>query len=889
MSLRIQRLVVLPFLGALASVVACGSNDGNPGEGDASTSTDGAVDASIDASRLPDGGSDGDADASACAKATGTDVSAAVGKVDTDLAHAVCARLDACCSSGDREAFFGQFRDRPYTLSATPSSAECPTALSGQLAIVHGKWAASTQRGRMAFDKCAADACVAKVAAAACGVALTGALFDASCFGLRGNAIFAKIAPVGATCQDIGDGTFNGECDIATGYCGSAQKCEAWKTTGQDCQVAPTRAFCAPDLSCDGATPNAPGKCSAPSVMVALGAHCDALTGALQICPSNAYCDFGGTGTCVAKKPDGAACAGDDECVTSHPYSCFPYGAGHCGSSAYCAAPNDGGAPDAMSDASADVHADAPMDAGDGGTQASDGGSARLTIERTDDAAPIRGATADAAQRDRVTLRWSVPGATSVAIDGAGALLAVVRDGVPTYDDMTSATGLVVTSPTQSSSIWGFRQTIAAQLPFSTTILGDTWSGRITINPHGIVTRGLASSPNELNYSLPLPYNGISTSDWAQGTLAPFFDRRLDSNTTGTSRIRSGSFGTGSDRRFVVEWGAMTTSSNATRRIPGTIDMQMAIYADGRVEYRYKTLAVDAGDSQPNIDLPLVLGQQASIGLAQSYDNTMTPAAVPLSIHRASLASGGVTYTFTPSAVLPSEGRAIVVLPAAVGSASFTLHATGTPDTTVSATIAPMYTQTTDTRAIRDIAGVAGAQVVPFGTETVLPIDLPFALDAFHEGWRSLAVTRSGAVGPWGVQGLDLGLNFRSIPSAFYPNGFIGALYTTTGSPWCAGGGVPQMTYVVEGSAPQRSVTILMRGLNKCGSSAGAIDVETVVRESGDVELFYDGLTSSADEITGKGVLVGMENGGGDVASLFENDTPGRIASGTHVTFTRHP
>lgn len=887
MSLRVHRLVVFPLFGALASVAACSSGDGNSSNdvGDSGTSADGSVDASTDASHPPDGGPD--ADASTCPKASGVDVSAAVAKADRDLAHAVCARLDACCSASDRDGFFGQFKDKPYNLQSTPTSAECESALGAQLAIVHGKWSASTQRGNMAFDKCAVDACVAKITSATCGVKLSEALFDASCFGLRGNAIFTKTAPVGARCQDIGDGTFNGECDPATGYCGSAQKCEAWKKTGEICQVSPTRAFCAPDLSCDGATPSMPGKCSAPSVMVALGAHCDAATGAIQVCPATAYCDFGGSGTCVAKKADGAACATDDECATSHPYSCYPYGAGHCGSSAYCAAPGDGGTPDGGADAS-DASDASASDAQDGGDASTDAGTMHLTIERTDDATPSRGVTADAAQRDRVTLRWSVPGATSVAIDGAGALLAVVRDGVPTYDDMTSATGLQVTSPTQSSSIWGFRQVIAATLPFSTTILGDTWSGRLSINPHGIVTRGLASSPNELNYALPLPYNGVSTSDWAQGTLAPYFDRRLDSNATGTSRIRTGSFGAGNDRRFVVEWAGMTTSSSSTRKIPGTIDLQMAVYADGRVEYRYKTLAIDSNDSQPNIDLALVQGQAASIGVAQSYDNTMTPAAVPLSIHRASLPTAGVTYTFTPSGALPSEGRAIVVLPAAAGSASFTLHATGIPDETVSATIAPMYTQTTDTRSIRDIAGVAGAQVVPFGTETVLPIDLPFAIDAFHEGWKTLAVTRSGAVGPWGVQGLDLGLNYRSIPSPFYPNGFIGALYTTTGSPWCAGSGVPQMTYVVEGSAPQRAVTILMRGLNKCGSSAGAIDLEIVLRESGDVELFYDNLTSTADEITGKGVLVGMENGNGDVASLFENDTAGRIASGTHVTFARH-
>jgi hypothetical protein len=194
----------------------------------------------------------------------------------------------------------------------------------------------------MKLDPARAQTCVADVKAAACGVPLTNAIYASACFGVRGNEVFAKIAPLGSACDDIGDGTFFGECDPAFGYCGSSKTCEAWKKTGEPCSVSPTRSFCSPELACDGLTPSKPGKCSGAPIVRQLGEPCVAISGPLVDCASGLYCDFA-TDECVAKKADGATCQSDDECATAHPYTCSPFGNGTCGSTSFCSGNPDGG------------------------------------------------------------------------------------------------------------------------------------------------------------------------------------------------------------------------------------------------------------------------------------------------------------------------------------------------------------------------------------------------------------------------------------------------------------------------------------------------------------------------------------------------------------------
>lgn len=262
-----------------------------------------------------------------------------IASFDDGMADAICTRLAACCNDDDYETFFNQYRYEPYDLASTPTTAQCRAALAQQLGKVHGRWAKSLASGRIVYDGARAAECKSAVANAACGAELTKAIYDPSCLSQRGN-VFKKVTKPGAPCEDIKDGTFYGECDPALGFCGSQKVCEAWKKTGEACSITPTRAFCAPDLACDGLGPNKPGKCSGAPIERALGEDCSAFSGPYQNCVQGTYC--GASGTCETQKDDGASCTSDDECKSSRPYTCRPVGAGKCGSS-FCGGSKDGG------------------------------------------------------------------------------------------------------------------------------------------------------------------------------------------------------------------------------------------------------------------------------------------------------------------------------------------------------------------------------------------------------------------------------------------------------------------------------------------------------------------------------------------------------------------
>lgn len=326
-------LVALALSLAAASFAACSDN-----ADDAPRSATEASDPVPDAGRADDG----DAPPSDASSGVDADVTKTIAAFDEALASAVCARLASCCADSDYATYFQQFQAEPFDLKAAPPRASCASTLAHELGIVHGKWAKSISVGRMTLDPVRAQKCIADVEAAACGVPLATTLYDAACFGVRGNQVFTKIAPVGAACEDIGDGTFYGECDPSLGYCGSSKKCEAWKKTGEPCSITPTRAFCAPDLACDGLTPSKPGTCTEPPIVRAVGEPCGSVSGPFIECAAGAYCDYF-VSKCVAKKADGVACQTDEECATAHPYTCTPYGNGTCGSSSFCSGSADGG------------------------------------------------------------------------------------------------------------------------------------------------------------------------------------------------------------------------------------------------------------------------------------------------------------------------------------------------------------------------------------------------------------------------------------------------------------------------------------------------------------------------------------------------------------------
>jgi hypothetical protein len=230
------------------------------------------------------------------------------------LAETVCAEAARCCSATDRAYVLSRY------IQASVDPKECVAKLTNVLIARNQKWAAPMTRGTIRFDASRAAQCVLSLRTPACGGKLLTPMFDSS---LCSSAVFIKEAKLGATCQDIGDATFSGECDPALGFCGTAKTCEAWAKTGQACSLVGQRRFCAPGLACDGGAFGISGTCSAPLEVRKVGESC---AGAL--CEVGAYCDSVGgvlgTERCLAGKAPGAPCTTDEECGSTTPFSCNP-------------------------------------------------------------------------------------------------------------------------------------------------------------------------------------------------------------------------------------------------------------------------------------------------------------------------------------------------------------------------------------------------------------------------------------------------------------------------------------------------------------------------------------------------------------------------------------
>lgn len=261
---------------------------------------------------------------------TVADITNTIQAYDAAIAKAICAKLSECCSSTDYALYFDGYKSKPFDLTAPPPPAQCEATLATQLGKLHGKWATSVTLGRINYVPARAAKCITDFNAATCGPTFLKTLGNPACLSARDNEVFVKVAPTGAACTDIADGSFYGECDPKFGYCGSDKRCNAWQTKDQPCSITPTRLFCAPDLTCLNPTPSKPGKCSGPSLARQLGDTCGSSSGPMQICVAGTFCNWD-TGVCEAQKPDGASCKFDDECTSERAYTCMPFGAGTCG------------------------------------------------------------------------------------------------------------------------------------------------------------------------------------------------------------------------------------------------------------------------------------------------------------------------------------------------------------------------------------------------------------------------------------------------------------------------------------------------------------------------------------------------------------------------------
>lgn len=293
----------------------------------------------------------------------GTDAgTTSVLELPSRVADAQCGALERCCNDGDRQAFFAPFA-QDQRLSAelrarVPSSGQLSPsscrALLRDIADVHplGPWVRAVAAGRVQFDAAAAETCLAALTTATCGRPVSEALYDSTCFGFsppEGGAVqrkvFTRTAAGGESCVPLADGVggnLYGTCDPHRAFCcnrhadgscgpvsaGTEGVCVAVSQVAQGCNIAPLQ-LCATGLDCDGHS----GTCTAPKTgPLALGATCASGADLLGECVGS-WCDFAGTNTCLAYKPDGAVCQLGLECTSG---ACSH---GVCGAPTFCSTP----------------------------------------------------------------------------------------------------------------------------------------------------------------------------------------------------------------------------------------------------------------------------------------------------------------------------------------------------------------------------------------------------------------------------------------------------------------------------------------------------------------------------------------------------------------------
>jgi hypothetical protein len=505
------------------------------------------------------------------------------------------------------------------------------------------------------------------------------------------------------------------------------------------------------------------------------------------------------------------------------------------------------------------VDAAAPSDAG-GPVLSPDGGvlyppatgTLSFTAAGRDEA---RGASA-LTRGARVRLEWNLPGATSASLTGAGDLVVLESAGAPAFDDMAGG------NASSANAI------ASATVPFAVSLLGDRWprDARISVSPKGVISRGLQTATSIVDPVLPIPKRTVF-GDWVDGTIAAYLDGRFEGRDA-TARITTKAFDAGlPTERFVVEWSNFTTGVDYKPRIAASMRVQAVLFANGAFEFRYGPLANPSG-STPLGDGAFLRGQGASIGLASSAGVT-----VAAGQHVQALDPSGTTFRFAPASALPPSGRAVLVL-AGNAPASMPLTVVGSNGATASTTltVADAYAApATASASFTSIRNESGARALAFGSDSALPLELPFPVQVFGERWQSLAVFRNAAVGPWGasVLGMTGGTNFDAspFPKGVSPNGFIAALYPANGSLWCSSGGVPTAYAVVRESATPPSVTVEWPALHKCGSQAlGAVDVQVTIDAAGKVVVAHGAVTPSTGTLTEQTVYVGLENGAGSAA-----------------------
>lgn len=295
--------------------------------------------AAPDAALVPDAGSTPDAGQ------TGPSLDA----FPSFVAERVCGALMRCCNAQSQAEFFAPFAGNTKLTAyvgrlppkATLDQAKCEQVLEEMLGVaVFADWVRSAKAGEVLYHPEAAQACGEALEQAACGGPMERALFDSTCFaysppqgGVEQRRCFERTRAVGESCRMISDGLgagFYGTCNPLTAFCcypvtgkppgtcglpkdGLVGACTTASAAGETCEYGaiPLR-LCRTGLHCAVGAGRCVEDLTGP---LQVGEACaDEQTTQLGTCVDS-WCDSMGSRVCTAKKANGQACQGPDECL----------------------------------------------------------------------------------------------------------------------------------------------------------------------------------------------------------------------------------------------------------------------------------------------------------------------------------------------------------------------------------------------------------------------------------------------------------------------------------------------------------------------------------------------------------------------------------------------
>ena len=273
----------------------------------------------------------------------------ALAALTSEIASSVCSALFRCCPTArDLNTYFGPYvgstrleslRSRlpPNVSMASFDEAACRAVLRDAFAITPwADWVSAANAGRVTYDSAAAARCASALRTATCGKPAWDALVDPRCFGFTPGtgdvqrSFFRRTQTSGA-CSFVRDGAggvFFGTCDPTQSFCcyesggrctvvpggmlpGAMGTCRAAGAVGESCAIVPALRVCRTGLECDVSN-----RCVAERTgPLASGATCwNASDGLLGVCPTGEFCNLLGSARCEARRTDGAACSGGDQC-----------------------------------------------------------------------------------------------------------------------------------------------------------------------------------------------------------------------------------------------------------------------------------------------------------------------------------------------------------------------------------------------------------------------------------------------------------------------------------------------------------------------------------------------------------------------------------------------